>query len=318
MELIKQLQRYRDELGIHRTPNHDRTYLTALVARSAELEVARRIDNTGNSHLVSTADDMVVQLALSLNHAYERMIQHVNWCSEITPATIEEVAQLTMDPAFGFNGGRFRTYNLPVPQDGRPFSDAKRIVADLKDLCAAINTHRSQARAMTMTEAYELAYDTHSRMIDISPWPNGNDMMARLVMNWVEYEFHLLPSRISAEEVKSYVAAIQSAHHGNNHGAFRQYMDYINTAHIRNDIEAFIANTTPRKNDPMHYKPIKTRDKILFLLREDPTMSATQLATKVGFSAKCIEKHLIRMRQEGTLTRQGNTRTGQWIIHEKF
>ena len=317
MELIKQLQRYRDELGIHRLPNHDRTYLTSLVARSAELEVARRIDNSHALGADPVTDDMVVQLALSLNHAYERMIQHVNWCSEITPELIEEVAQLTMDTNFGFNGGKFREFNLPAPVEGRSFSDHTRIVDDLHQLCATINTRRSQARIMTMAQAYELAYDTHSRMMDISPWPNGNDMMARLVMNWVEYDFHLLPSRISAEEVKSYVAAMRSAHHDNNHRAFRQYMDHINTAHIRNEIDAFIARAAPSTTDPVHYKPIKTRDKILFLLREDPTLSATQLAYKVGFSAKCIEKHLIRMRQEGTLSREGNTRSGHWVINEK-
>ena len=62
---------------------------------------------------------------------------------------------------------------------------------------------------------------------------------------------------------------------------------------------------------------MKTRVKILELLKENPGMSIPELAEKTGLTAKGIEWNLAKLKQEGVIARIGPDRGGHWEITKK-
>ncbi len=62
---------------------------------------------------------------------------------------------------------------------------------------------------------------------------------------------------------------------------------------------------------------VKSRVKILELVKERPTISIPILAEEIGVSIKAIEKQIRLLKEEGILTRQGPDRGGQWQVRQE-
>ncbi len=59
---------------------------------------------------------------------------------------------------------------------------------------------------------------------------------------------------------------------------------------------------------------MKSREKILQILKEHPDYSARKLAEIVGITPKAIEKHLAKLKVEGYIKRNGPDKGGFWIV----
>lgn len=59
---------------------------------------------------------------------------------------------------------------------------------------------------------------------------------------------------------------------------------------------------------------MKSREKILLILKEHPDYSARKLAEIVGVTPKAIEKHLAKLKAEGYIKRNGPDKGGLWIV----
>lgn len=51
-----------------------------------------------------------------------------------------------------------------------------------------------------MTQLYEISFDAHYDLVTIHPWADGNGRMARLLMNMLQFEFGLIPTKILKED----------------------------------------------------------------------------------------------------------------------
>ena len=54
--------------------------------------------------------------------------------------------------------------------------------------------------------------------------------------------------------------------------------------------------------------------KILELIKENPTISATQMSVMMSVIKRTIERDLAELRKKGIITREGNAKTGRWVI----
>lgn len=59
-----------------------------------------------------------------------------------------------------------------------------------------------------------------------------------------------------------------------------------------------------------------TRDRILALLRSDPTLTRTALAPLIGITPNGVKYHLDKLKKAGRIRHIGPTRKGQWKILE--
>lgn len=62
---------------------------------------------------------------------------------------------------------------------------------------------------------------------------------------------------------------------------------------------------------------MKSREKIMALLSQDNTLSAADLAERIGITAKAVEKQIARMKADGVLRRIGPDKGGYWQVAEK-
>ena len=60
--------------------------------------------------------------------------------------------------------------------------------------------------------------------------------------------------------------------------------------------------------------PITTQEKILALLKAQPTITRNELATKIGISAEGVKYHLGKMSSAGTIRHVGPTKAGHWEV----
>jgi ATP-dependent DNA helicase RecG len=61
----------------------------------------------------------------------------------------------------------------------------------------------------------------------------------------------------------------------------------------------------------------KTREKIIRLIRNKPSISTKQLSEETGISEKGIEWNIKKMKEEGILKRVGPDKGGHWEVLEK-
>jgi ATP-dependent DNA helicase RecG len=59
------------------------------------------------------------------------------------------------------------------------------------------------------------------------------------------------------------------------------------------------------------------REIILKLIKEDNTLTAIALATKIGITAKGVRYHLEKLKKEGIIKHEGSTKSGKWVILSK-
>ncbi|MGD9366046.1 MAG: winged helix-turn-helix transcriptional regulator, partial [Desulfobacteraceae bacterium] len=58
----------------------------------------------------------------------------------------------------------------------------------------------------------------------------------------------------------------------------------------------------------------KTRVKILYLIVENPEITASELAEAVGITPKGVEWQIVRLKKEGMLKRIGPAKGGRWAV----
>jgi len=63
---------------------------------------------------------------------------------------------------------------------------------------------------------------------------------------------------------------------------------------------------------------VKTRVKIIELIRENPSITTPEIAEKTSLTVKGIEWNLKNLKEEGVLKRIGPDKGGYWKVIDKF
>lgn len=186
-----------------------------------------------------------------------------------------------------------------------------KVPAKLAALCEQLNTRRAEASAMSVDELYQLTFDAHYNLVTIHPWADGNGRMARLVMNMLQFEFGLIPTKILKEDKEEYIKSLVATREDDNLGIFREFMSSMMEQNLQDEITAYLESVGEKD---AREKPMGSREKIVALLAEDGKLSAVALASKVGISAKAVEKHLANLKAAGIIERIGPAKGGYWKV----
>lgn len=66
----------------------------------------------------------------------------------------------------------------------------------------------------------------------------------------------------------------------------------------------------------MQEKVLSTQEKILSLLRTNPSLTLAEVASRLGITRDGVKKAADKMRADGRLVREGSTKAGHWIVKE--
>lgn len=328
-DLEETLERYR-ELGIDRQLDYDKFYLYSIITHSTAIEgsTITELENQimFDDGLTINGKSIIEQnMNLDLKSAYEQMLVYARSHAAVTTDRLKELSALTMRNTgteyhtalgdFSSARGDLRLLNVTAGAGGRSYMAYNKVPLRLNELCEAINSARAEMDPMTVQQLYDLSFDAHYNLVTIHPWADGNGRMARLLMNWLQFEARLIPTRILSSDKEEYIKALVATREAHDLSIFRHFMSRIMTEQLKRDIDSYKQSIVTEPIIEYHpAKPRKTRDRIIALLQRNPAMSATALAATIGISPQGIRRHLASMKSEGVLRREGPDKGGRWLL----
>lgn len=313
-------------LGIDRQLDYDKFYLYSIITHSTAIEgsTITELENQimFDNGIALKGKSLIEQhMNLDLKAAYERTLDFARQHSDVIVERLKELSALTMKNTgtvyhtilgdFSSATGDLRLLNVTAGVGGKSYMGFNKVPSRLAEFCTDLNQQRRASDRMSMQELYDMSFDAHFNLVTIHPWADGNGRMARLLMNWLQFEYNLIPSRIFADDKEEYIKALVDTRESDNPDIFRRFMTGTMERHLANDIAAFEKSTGEL---PADKDKINTADRITALLKENPRHSAKSLAESIGISAKGVEKQLAKLKAQGIIRRIGPDKGGTWEI----
>lgn len=167
----------------------------------------------------------------------------------------------------------------------------------LQKICSLANTQRLHPVEGRSHEVYRTSFEIHYLVSQHRIWGPLSDMMARLLMNWLQFECGLEPTVIRKGVIKDYRRVLGSA----------------TSEEIGEIFVSFMSDHEADPDETLLPKP-SSREQILTLLKAHPWMSTNDLAKEIGISAKGVEKQLGILKERGSLRRVGPDKGGVWEV----
>ena len=268
----------------------------------------------------------------TLKDAYEHAIRLADAHTDITVDLLKSLSALVLKNTgqeyktvlgdFSSARGDLRLLNVTAGAGGKSYMNYSKVPAKLSEFCTRLNRERENHAAKSMTQLYEISFDAHYDLVTIHPWADGNGRMARLLMNMLQFEFGLIPTKILKEDKEEYIKALVETRENEDLNVFREFMTATMIKNLTRDIEVYrksiddtpISGEKPQKS---REKKVKSREKIMALLSQDNTLSAATLAERIGITAKAVEKQIAALKADGVLRRIGPDKGGYWQVVEK-
>lgn len=317
--------RYR-ALGIDRQLDYDKFYLYSIITHSTAIEgsTITELENQimFDNGIALKGKSLIEQnMNLDLKAAYERALVFARQHSDVTVARLKELSALTMKNTgtdyhtmlgdFSSAKGDLRLLNVTAGVGGKSYMSFNKVPSRLEQFCDNLNMLRHDAGKMSIQELYDMSFDAHFNLVTIHPWADGNGRMARLMMNWLQFENNLIPSRIFTDDKEEYIKALVETRESGDFGIFRTFMTEMMIRHLTNDIAAFEESIGETAGEVIK---LSTADRIVSLIKENPRHSAKSLAKEIGISAKGVEKQLAKLKSNGIIRRIGPDKGGLWEV----
>ncbi len=252
-ELEILVSQYR-ELGIDRQIDYDKFYLYSIITHSTAIE-GSTISELENQILfdqgVSIRGKTIAEqnMNLDLKAAYEKSIVLAREHRPVTIDMLKELSAIVMKNTgkeyrtalgdFSSARGELRLLNVTAGIGGRSYMAYNKVPARLAEFCDRLNEARNGHENKSMTQQYELTFDAHYDLVTIHPWADGNGRMARLLMNQLQFEFGLIPSKVLLEDREDYIKALVATRESGDLSVFRSFMTASMIRNLRRDILAF-------------------------------------------------------------------------------
>ena len=164
----------------------------------------------------------------------------------------------------------------------------------------------------------------------IHPFMDGNGRTGRLWQSLILGKLHPLFEHLPVENMvyanqQAYYDAIGESSKQGQSGPFIDFM----LAEIFKTLKAHQGEPLPNVDDEFGAKfgiefgvkfGVKfgvNEKKVLLLLDSDATISASEIAEKIGLSKRGVEKQIKKFRDLGIVTRKGSDKNGLWVINKE-
>ena len=329
-ELLDVLEEYHS-LGIAEQIDYDKFYLYSLITHSTAIEgsTVTEIENQllfDEGISVKGRSIREQMMNLDLKKAYEYSLELAKQHRDFSVDMLRELSSIVMKNTGGIyntalgtfdaSHGDLRLVNVSAGIGGKSYLDFHKVPAYLDEYCDDMNRLRKAImHENNIVKQYLLSFDAHFRLVTIHPWVDGNGRMSRLIMNHIQFECGLVPTKVNKEDKAEYISALIASREMDSTEPFQRFMF---TEHIRNllsEIEEYKKTQGGQKNAKVERKGgQKTRDAILELVASDEKITTTEMAERIGINRSAISKHLQRLKAEGLLRRIGPDKGGRWEI----
>lgn len=337
--LLKLLEQHK-ELGISDQIDYEKFYLYSIITHSTAIEGSTVTEVEAqllfDEGITSSKRTMVEQMMnLDLKIAYEYGMQ---WIRKHEPITIDWLVSLaskvmartgseyhSLGGDFDASKGELRKLNVTAGIGGKSYMSYLKVPMKLEAFCDELNRRRSEINPSDIAAVYDLSFWAHFELVTIHPWADGNGRTCRLLMNLLQMEFGVLPTKVLKEDKAEYIQALIDTREGEDIEIFLNCMSRLHNQHLRNDIDQYMKSVDSEMADKHDYvkkmvdkwsiKP-SLADKladILLFIADKKEFTTESIIKQFGFTHTTAKRYLRQLTEYGYLEARGGNRNRTYI-----
>ena len=332
--LLRLLQQHQ-ELGISDQIDFEKFYLYSIITHSTAIEgstvtevEAQLLFDEGITSSKRTMMEQMMNLDLKVAYDYGRkwICKHepitVDWlillASKVMARTGSEYHSIGGD--FSAAKGELRKLNVTAGMGGKSYMSYQKVPARLATFCEELNHRRRTIDAADVASVYELSFWAHYELVTIHPWADGNGRTCRLLMNLLQWEFSVLPTKVLKEDKAEYIQALIDAREQEDISIFIDCMTKLHCQHLQTDIDQFLVSSTEKVVDKQQIK-VEIVDKwsikpslaekladILEFAADKDEFTTENIVRQFGFNLTTAKRYLRQLTEFGYLEALGGNK----------
>lgn len=243
------------QLGFQEMIDYNKFYLYSLVTHSTAIEgsTMTEVENQllFDEGIPAKGKNIIEQnMNIDLKEAYEYSIylssKHTSFSIEMLKHLSSIVMRRTgaeyntLGGSFDSSKGDLRLVNVTAGAGGKSYMNYLKVPQKLTEFCEQINERRERLLNLPdVYEQYKLSFDAHLQLVTIHPWIDGNGRMARLIMNYLQYEYGLIPTKVLSEDKVDYINALIKAGENDSNIPFQNFMFEEHAKNLLQEIENY-------------------------------------------------------------------------------
>ena len=244
-----------NRLDFQKQIDYNKYYLYSIVTHSTAIEgsTMTEVDNQllFDEGLTAKGKNIIEQnMNLDLKAAYERSMELAEGHTPFSIGILKHLASLVMRRTGGeVNGlagsfdssrGDLRLVNVTAGAGGKTYMNFQKVPHKLEDFCREVNERRKELlESPDIYEQYKLSFIAHLKLVTIHPWVDGNGRMSRLIMNHLQHEFGLVPSKVLKENKGDYIEALKKSQEEESEVPFLNFMFEEHGRNLLKEIENY-------------------------------------------------------------------------------
>ena len=332
--LLRLLQQHK-ELGISEQIDYQKFYLYSIITHSTAIEGSTVTEVEAqllfDEGITSSKRTMMEQMMnLDLKAAYDYGMQWIKQHNDITIDWLVLLASKTMARTgseyhsaggdFSAAKGELRRLNVTAGLEGKSYMSYLKVPARLAAFCVELNRRRKTIDTKDVAAIYELSFWAHFELVTIHPWADGNGRTCRLLMNLLQMEFDVLPTKVQKEDKAEYIQALIDTREHEDINIFIDCMTRLHCQHLKADIDHYIESISEKMVDKQAAKQ-KMVDKwsikpslaeklvdILDFVTNKDEFTTEQIVSHFGFNATTAKRYLRQLTEFGYLEPHGGNK----------
>lgn len=337
--LISLLEQHKG-LGISEQIDYDKFYLYSIITHSTAIEgstvtevEAQLLFDEGITSSKRTMMEQMMNLDLKVAYEYGKqwILKHepitVDWLVTLASKVMARTGGEYHSPGGDFDAskGELRKLNVTAGMGGKSYMSYLKVPMKLQAFCDELNRRRRAIDPTDIAAIYDLSFWAHFELVTIHPWADGNGRTCRLLMNLLQMEYGVLPTKVLKEDKAEYIQALIDTRAEENIEIFLNCMTALHCQHLRYDIDQYIKSVATELVDKHDFekelvdewsiKPSladKLADILLFVAdkREFTTESVIK---QFGLSDTTAKRYLRQLTEYGYLEARGGNRNRTYI-----
>ncbi len=340
--LLRLLQQYK-ELGIAEQIDFDKFYLYSIITHSTAIEGSTvtevEVQLLFDEGITSSKRTMVEQMMnLDLKNAYDFgrkwIMQHepitIDWlitlAGKVMARTGSEYHSIGGD--FSAAKGELRKLNVTAGIGGKSYISYLQVPAKLVAFCEELNKRRQSIDASNIASVYDLSFWAHFELVSIHPWADCNERTCRLLMNLLQWEFGVLPTKVLKEDKAEYIQALIDTREQEDINIFLDCMARHHCQHLASDIDQYtksimeeVVDKDVLKQELVNKWSVKPSlaEKLVDILpfvADKEEITTINIVAHFGFTATSAKRYLRQLTEFGYLEAHGGNKNRTYSKRE--
>lgn len=345
-DILLALLHQHDELGISQQIDYEKFYLYSIITHSTAIEGSTVTEVEAqllfDEGITSSKRTMMEQMMnLDLKVAYEYGMKWIKNHESITTDWLITLASKVMARTgseynslgghFDASKGELRKLNVTAGFGARSYMAFQKVPSKLAAFCEELNRRRQAIDSNDIAAIYELSFWAHYELVTIHPWVDGNGRTCRLLMNLLQMEFGVLPTKVLKEDKAEYIQALIDTREEENIDIFIDCMTDLHCHHLKSDIDQYIKSTSKKMVDKAvlakemvdkwSIKPSLAEKMvdILAFMADKQDVTTDSIISEFGFAATTAKRYMRQLTEFGYLEAHGGNKNRSYsIIYRKF